>query len=72
MELHSLEVKIEKEDKALLLLASLPSSFNNAVTTPLFGKEALRLDEVVVTLLVNETWRGNNEFSNDGELAMVT
>jgi len=49
MELDSLEVKIEKEDKALLLLASLPLSFDNIVTTPFFGKETLRLDEIVAT-----------------------
>ena len=42
------------------------------MTTPLFGKETLRLDEVVANLLVNETRRGKNGFSNDGEVAMVT
>jgi len=30
-ELDSLEVKVEQEDKALPLLASLPSSFDNIV-----------------------------------------
>ena len=60
MELDSLEVKIEEEDKALFLLASLPSSFDNIVTTFLFGKETLRFDEVVAALLMNETRRGNN------------
>jgi len=33
MELDSLKVKVEEEDKALLLLASLPLSFDNIVTT---------------------------------------
>jgi len=61
-ELDSLEVKIEKEGKALLLLASMPSSFDNIVTSHLFGKKTLRLDEVVVALLMNETQRGNNGF----------
>ena len=51
-ELPSLEVKIEEEDKALLLLASLPSSFDNIVTTLLFGKKTLKFDEVVATLLM--------------------
>ncbi|VFQ95551.1 unnamed protein product [Cuscuta campestris] len=44
-ELESIDVKIEEEDKALLLLASLPSSFDNIVTTLLFGKETLKFDE---------------------------
>ena len=45
--LDSIEVKIEGEDKALLLLASLPSSFDNIMTTLLFGKDTLRLNELV-------------------------
>ena len=35
MELDSPEVKIEEEDKALLLLASLPLSLDNIMTTHL-------------------------------------
>ncbi|VFQ72130.1 unnamed protein product [Cuscuta campestris] len=66
-ELESIDVKIEEEDKALLLLASLPSSFDNIVTTLLFGKETLKFDEVVAALLMNETRRGGNEVSNDGQ-----
>ena len=52
------------------MLASLPLSFANIVT--MFGKETLRLDEVVAALLMNETRLGDNEFSNDGQVAMVT
>ncbi|VFQ70645.1 unnamed protein product [Cuscuta campestris] len=66
-ELESIDVKIEEEDKALLLLASLPSSFDNIVTTLLFGKETLKFDEVVAALLMNETRRGCNGVSNDGQ-----
>ena len=55
MELDSLEVKVEKEDKALLLLSLLLSSFDNIITSLLFGNDTLRLDEVVATLLMNET-----------------
>jgi len=36
--LNSLEVKIAEKDKALPLLASLPSSFDNIMTTLLFRK----------------------------------
>ena len=42
------------------------------MTTLLFGKETLRLDEVVAALLMNETRRGNNELSNDGQVVVVT
>ncbi|VFQ73127.1 unnamed protein product [Cuscuta campestris] len=66
-ELESIDVKIEEEDKAMLLLASLPSSFDNIVTTLLFGKETLKFDEAVAALLMNETRRGGNRVSNDGQ-----
>ena len=72
MELDSLEVKIEEEDKASLLLASLPSSFDNVVTVLLFGKETLIFDEVIAALLIDETRWGNNRLSNDGQVVMVT
>jgi len=62
MELDSLKVKVEEEDKALLLLASLPLSFDNIVTTLLSWKETLWLDEVVAALLMNEARWGNNGF----------
>jgi len=56
-ELATLAVKIE-EHKALLLLASLPSSFDNIVTTLLFGKGTLKFDKVIASLLMNETQWG--------------
>ena len=56
----------------MLLMALLPLSFDNIMTTLLFGKETLRFDEVIATLLMNETQQGNNELSNDGQVAMVT
>jgi len=42
---------MEKEDK---LLASLPPSYNHIVTTMLYGREALEIEEVKATLLSNE------------------
>ena len=44
-DLLALEVKLE-EDKALLLLSSLPSSYNHLVTTIIYGKETLELKDV--------------------------
>ena len=63
--LASLDVMIEEEDKALLLLASVPLSFDNIMTTLLFRKGTLKFDKVVATLLMNETRRANNKFSHD-------
>jgi len=72
MKLDSLNVKIEEKEKALLLCPSLPSSFDNIMPTLLFGKETLGLDEVVAALWMNETRRGNNGFSNDDQVAIIT
>jgi len=44
-DLLALEVKLE-EDKALLLLSSLPSSYDHLVTTIMYGKETLELEDV--------------------------
>ena len=41
----------EDEDKALLLLALLPTSFDYLVTTLMYGKETIVLEEVTSALL---------------------
>ena len=45
--LLKVDVKYDDDDKALLLLRSLPSSFKHFRTTIMFGKESLKLDEVM-------------------------
>ena len=40
------EVKLEEEDKALLLLSSLSSSYGYLATTIMYGKKALKLEDV--------------------------
>jgi hypothetical protein len=49
-------VKIEEEDKMILLLASLPCSYDHMLTTLSYGKKTLELEEVT-RALVNETRR---------------
>jgi len=51
-----------KEDKALLLSASLPLSFDNIMITLLFREETLRFNGVVDSLVMNEIWQGKNGF----------
>jgi len=53
-ELLAIDVKIDEEDKALILLSSLSESYDHIVTTILYGKETLILKEVMSTLLSNE------------------
>ena len=50
-QLSSFGVNYEDEDKALLILASLSTSFNHLVTTLMYGKETMVLEEVTSALL---------------------
>src|SRR5436190_15575856 len=52
-----LEVKLEEEDKAFLLLGSLPPSYDHLVTTIMYGKKTLELEDVRVVLINNETMK---------------
>ena len=49
--LNRVDVKFEEEDMALILLNSLPESYNNLVTTLMWGKETLELEEITHALL---------------------
>nr|GEY43139.1 hypothetical protein [Tanacetum cinerariifolium] len=50
LDLANIEVKFEDEDLALLLLTSLPTSYEHFVDTLLYGREALTLEDVMATL----------------------
>ena len=45
------DIKLEDEDKAMMLLTSLSASYEHLVTTLLYGKETLELEEVLGALL---------------------
>ena len=57
-QLLSLEVEIEAEDQAIILLSSLPRSYETLVTTLLVGKTTLAVDEVTTALLETENMKG--------------
>jgi len=44
--LLALKVKIEEEDKTLLSLSSLPSSYDHLATIIMYGKETSELEDV--------------------------
>jgi len=60
-ELLVVDVKIDEEDKALILLSSLPESYDHIVTTMLYVKETLILKEIISTLLSNEIRKRPNQ-----------
>ena len=52
-DLKRIDVKFKDEDKALMLLNSLPASstYENLVITLMWGKETLELEEITSVLL---------------------
>jgi len=53
-ELLSVDVKIDEEDKVLILFSALLESYDHIVINMLYGKETLILEEVMLTLLSNK------------------
>ena len=53
-DLGKVDVKIEDEDMAIVLLCSLPDSSDHLVTTLTYGKEKVQVDDVVSALLSHE------------------
>ena len=51
----------------LILLNSIPESFDNLVTTLMWGKETLELDEIIGALLSCNQRKKANDGSSQGE-----
>ncbi|GKC51329.1 hypothetical protein Tco_1074074 [Tanacetum coccineum] len=49
-DLANIDIDIDDEDQALMLLTSLPSSYDNFVETLLYGRESLTLEDVLSSL----------------------
>ncbi|GMJ10713.1 hypothetical protein HRI_004740500 [Hibiscus trionum] len=68
-DLTQLDVKIEDEDKAMVLLYSLPSSYEHMVTTLTYGKETIKVEEIIAALLAhNQRMQNTCESSHDDGL----
>ena len=50
LDLENIDVSIDDEDQALLLLSSLPRSYATFKDTLLYGRESLTLDEIQAAL----------------------
>ena len=53
-ELLNIKVKVDEEDKSLLLLCSLSPSYDPLVTMLLYGKETLEYEDMVSMMCSNE------------------
>uniref|UniRef100_A0A2N9FEH3 CCHC-type domain-containing protein n=1 Tax=Fagus sylvatica TaxID=28930 RepID=A0A2N9FEH3_FAGSY len=66
-----IDIKFEDEDKAMMLLTSLPASYEHMVTTLLYGKETLELEEVSEALLDHYQWKYKDSAESSGEGLVV-
>ncbi|GKC65790.1 zinc finger, CCHC-type containing protein [Tanacetum coccineum] len=69
LDLANIDIEIEDEDQALMLLTSLPSSYENFVETLLYGRESLTMEDVLATLNLKELKKrteGTKEEAGDG------
>ncbi|GJW00346.1 retrovirus-related pol polyprotein from transposon TNT 1-94 [Tanacetum coccineum] len=73
LDLANIDIKIEDEDQALMLLTSLSSSYENFVNTLLYGRESLTMEDVLATLNLRELkkrTKGTKEEAGDGLYVM--
>jgi hypothetical protein len=72
VQLTSMEVKFEDEDKAITLLCSLPESWDNLVTSISFSStEVLDYDSVVGALLAEEMRRKSSKETSTSEAMLI-
>nr|GEV90248.1 retrovirus-related Pol polyprotein from transposon TNT 1-94 [Tanacetum cinerariifolium] len=67
LDLANIEIKFKDEDLALLLLTSLPASYEHFVDTLLYGREALTLEDVMATLNSKKIKERSKAKGDDGE-----
>lgn len=62
-----MDVEVDDEDKAIVLLCSLPESYEHVVTTLTYGKETIKTKDITSALLARDQMRKNKE----GETSQV-
>ena len=71
-QLSSFGVHYKDEDKALLLLALLPTHFDHLVTTLMYGKETVVLDEVTSAFLSHVKMKQDDDGSQANGLIVTS
>ena len=69
-QLKNFGVNLEEKDNAILLLASLPTSFNHLVTTLMYENETLELEEVAIALLSHSKMKQDGDDSQGDGLVV--
>ena len=70
-DLGKVDVKIDDEDMAIVLLCSLPDSSDHLVTTLTYGKKKVQVDDVVSALLSHEQRKKNNSLEESSGSAFM-
>ncbi|GKD38784.1 zinc finger, CCHC-type containing protein, partial [Tanacetum coccineum] len=70
-DLAAIDTAISDEDKALLLLTYLPSSYDNFVETLLYSRDTLKLEDVLATLNSRELQKMTEAKGDGGEWLYV-
>ena len=65
-DLENIDVEISDEDQALMLLCSLPNSYDSFKDTLLYGRDSLSMEDVQSALSARELKEKNSEPSNSG------
>ena len=66
-DMNRVDWKFEEEDMALILPNSLPESYDNLVTTLIWGKENLELEEIIGALLAFNQRKKASDRRSSGE-----
>src|SRR4051812_47375899 len=66
MDLKNIDIKIESEDRAMILLCSLPASYETFVDTLLYGKYTFSLEDIKNAVKLKEL-KKNFTDSKDGK-----
>nr|GFB88508.1 retrovirus-related Pol polyprotein from transposon TNT 1-94 [Tanacetum cinerariifolium] len=69
LDLENIDIEIKDEDQTLMLITSLPSSYENFVKTLLHGRESLTVEDVLETMNSRELKKrteGTKEETGDG------
>ncbi|MCV4608000.1 retrotransposon gag domain-containing protein, partial [Escherichia coli] len=57
LDLKNMDIKFEDEDQALILLCSLPGSFDNFVNSMLYGRDTISIRDIKVSMNSKELRR---------------
>ena len=70
-DLEKVEVKFDDEDRATILLYSLPRYYKHLVTTLTYGKNDVKADDIATALVGHKQRRKNNLSKNSSGSAFV-